>query len=127
MSTIIISGYRNFNDFDLFYNCIDNLPIEIGRILAGDCRGTDSMAIKYARMVGVPWKKYKANWKLFGDVAGPIRNKEMLVDGNILIAFDHEKSNGTKDIIRQAQGLGKKVIIFKIKYDESEKKWKQIT
>lgn len=50
----------------------------ITAVYAGCAPGVDNDALAAARALGVPWKKFTANWNQYGDAAGPHRNTDML-------------------------------------------------
>ncbi|WP_197026348.1 hypothetical protein [Polaribacter sp. Hel_I_88] len=58
--------------------------------------------------------RFPAEWNKFGKAAGPVRNKEMAIYADALIAFWDGKSRGTKNMIQLAKqnGLLLKVILF---------------
>jgi len=108
---VLICGSRSWNE--------ENVPKEhtieeyIGAlppnavIIHGACPGADMTADRIARERGHTVIAFKANWVLYGDAAGPIRNQDMLDIGkpNKVVAF-HENianSKGTKDMIARAR------------------------
>lgn len=84
-------------------------------IIEGEARGADRLAREWAEGKGIPVLPFPADWERYGRSAGPIRNRQMLVDGkpDVVIAFhpDIETSKGTKDMVRQAEKAGVRVII----------------
>jgi hypothetical protein len=48
-------------------------------------------------------KKFPANWDLYGKAAGHLRNKEMALYADGLIAFMINNSKGTSNMIKQAK------------------------
>lgn len=74
------------------------------RIVAGAASGADTAAIDWAKANMVDYKEYPAEWEKYGmDVAGLIRNQEMIDTErpNLLIAFPGRR--GTEDMIRRAK------------------------
>jgi hypothetical protein len=71
-------------------------------ILLGDQHGRNA-----ARILGVEVLPFPAQWKKFGRAAGPIRNRQMLVEGkpDLVIAFhdDLKNSDGSKNMLAQAR------------------------
>ena len=57
----------------------------------------------------IPIKRFPADWSL-GRKAGPIRNRQMLVEGkpDVVYAFyqDKKKSKGTKNMAKQSKDAG---------------------
>lgn len=84
-------------------------------IINGCCRGVDQMADRIARLLGFGVERYPAEWKRFGRAAGPVRNKQMLAEGqpDLVLAFHHhyERSRGTKNMVKQSREWGVEVEI----------------
>ena len=91
---------------------VDQKNIEI--VSGCNCKGADKLGIQYAIEKGFNLIKFTAEWNKFGKAAGPIRNKEMAVFADVLIAFWDGRSRGTQNMIRLAnkKGLRIKVVVF---------------
>ena len=50
-------------------------------VIHGGARGADTLAGEAAQTMKVPVEVFPAQWNLYGKSAGPIRNKQMLVEG----------------------------------------------
>jgi hypothetical protein len=78
-------------------------------IVHGNARGADRWAALIAKELGYKVEPHPANWTRYGRSAGPIRNREMLASGVVLvIAFPGGR--GTDDMIKQAMKAGVKVL-----------------
>jgi hypothetical protein len=106
---VAIVGYRNFSDYKLFCDHIESWEGDIDYIVSGGAKGTDTMAAKYARENGIPFKIFHAKWKEHGKRAGPIRNKQIVDFCDCVIAFLSPLSVGTKDTLAKAKRCGKPV------------------
>jgi len=120
MSRILICGDRNWTDVETIENFIRSLsPDTI--IIHGNSKGADKIAERKAKEHGLTVKGYSADWNQYGRAAGPIRNKQMLLEGrpDKVVAFhnDLSKSRGTADMLRQAE---KKGIAFEIRRSEKD-------
>jgi len=122
--TIIIAGSRSINDYQLVRNSVldhfKGTMRHVGRIIHGGCpKGVDKLADRFAdemyNVYRIPKRIYYANWDLYGPAAGPIRNSEMVKNGDTLFAFWDGKSKGTADIIHKMQQVRKRVIIINYK------------
>ena len=106
MTRILICGDRNWKDVETIENFVKSLPPDTV-IIHGDCRGADSIADKAAKEHGLTVKPFSAKWDKYGEAAGPIRNRRMLVEGkpDRVVAFhdDLSKSRGTADMVKQAR------------------------
>lgn len=113
MLRVLVCGSRYWEDRDFLYAVLDDLPLEeIEAVIEGEAPGADTMAREWAEARGIGGKvlKFPAQWELYGRAAGPIRNKQMLVEGKptVCIAFsdDLTKSRGTKNMVDQARAAG---------------------
>lgn len=116
---ITIVGCRDYNDYSVFYDFVDNCFRELNlqngiTILSGHCTGVDAMAEKYAVEKGYNLEIYPAEWKKFGKAAGPKRNRIMVEKCDFVIAFWDYKSKGTKSLIDYANKFAKPLKIKEI-------------
>lgn len=121
--SLAIVGYRNFYDYEKFSEVVSGYiqmlrtqhgNIHISKIVSGGCRGTDEMAERYAREHNITLEVHHADWDKHGRAAGPIRNKKIVDNSDIVIAFLHDESKGTKHTIEYARSKNKKVLEIKI-------------
>lgn len=113
MSTVIITGSRDFNDAGRIFRClsIEHELSPITLLVQGGARGADHHALRWAWAHNVKSITVHADWDQHGKAAGPIRNIEML-DGfpdARVIAFPLGKSIGTRHCMREAAKRGMKV------------------
>jgi hypothetical protein len=105
---VLVCGSRDYTDYSKVYECLKSL--EVSQVIAGGCRGADTLAVRAAKDCGYPFREFPADWQKFGKAAGPIRNQRMLDEGkpDLVIAFHEnpENSKGTKDMIRRARSQG---------------------
>ena len=106
MTRILICGDRNWKDIETIENFVKSLPPDTV-IIHGDCRGADKIADKVAKEHGLTVEPFPAKWEKYGDAAGPIRNRRMILEGkpDRVVAFhdDISKSRGTADMLKQAR------------------------
>ena len=112
---VLVCGSRFWKNKEKLYKFLDELEPYIDTVIEGEAPGADSMARDWALENQIPVKRYPANWDEFGKKAGPIRNRQMLMEGNpdLVIAFHEkiEKSKGTKDMINVANKAKVSVIL----------------
>ena len=106
--TILVCGSRNYDDAETISNVLNMCRKKYGNIsiIHGGCSGADTIASYYAVYCKISSKAYPADWKKYGKGAGPIRNTQMLDEGNpsLVLAFhrDINSSKGTRNMAIQA-------------------------
>ncbi|AYV78901.1 MAG: protein of unknown function DUF2493 [Edafosvirus sp.] len=101
-----IVGYRDYHNYNEFCKIIKEWILKNGNIdmiISGGCKGTDTLAEKYAKENNIPIKLFLPDWDKYGDSAGPIRNKEIVNSSTHLIALPSKKSKGTYTTIQMAK------------------------
>jgi hypothetical protein len=76
------------------------------RVVTGGARGADRIAEQWCREWGIPVKVYHADWELWGDDAGFVRNQYIVDDADVLYAFQLNRSSGTQDSVNKARIKG---------------------
>lgn len=75
-------------------------------VIEGEAPGLDTQARVVAQFLKIPFKAFPAEWRKFGNAAGPIRNGKMITEGKGEVTFSFhdriEESSGTLDMIRQS-------------------------
>ena len=107
----IIAGGRDYETADGDFEIIKNMDID--EVVCGGARGADEYGKQWAERLGIPVRMFRAEWKLHGKSAGPIRNRQMAEYADALIAFWDGKSRGTKNMIETARKCGLKVTIIR--------------
>lgn len=91
MTRVLVCGGRKFRDTALLIGTLDSYHhlYTFTLLIEGGALGADRLAREWAKLRGVPIKTYEADWDTYGDAAGRIRNRLMLVDGkpDLVIAF----------------------------------------
>jgi hypothetical protein len=107
MSTVIITGSRDWDDYKTLSVALDieheKEPITL--LVEGGADGADFLSAKWARENNVPCVTVPAEWSLHGKSAGPKRNIEMLnrFPEARVIAFPMPDSIGTLHCMEQAR------------------------
>lgn len=135
MVRIIIAGGREFNDYELLKQSVNDIIFDLEcrnavtgignasrvnekhliEFVSGTARGADQLGEKYVSESIWSVKRFPANWDLYGKRAGYIRNEQMakysMSDNSygVLIAFWDGKSRGTKHMIDLANKHGLEV------------------
>lgn len=108
----IIAGTRDIVDYDVLKRVVDEVPWTITRVLNGGARGVDLLGVIWATENNIPVDNYPANWKAYGRSAGPMRNAQMAMNADCLIAIWDGKSAGTKNMIEIARRAGLEVVVY---------------
>jgi hypothetical protein len=115
----IIAGSRTFNDYKKLKEFCDyilsskTLSYRIV-IISGTAKGADSLGERYAQECGYECLRFPADWNKHGRAAGLIRNEEMLICADGVIAFSVNHSSGTEHMIKIAKAAGKKVAVMRL-------------
>lgn len=100
MVVVGIVGSRDFTDYGLLCDII--LPLCPSSIVSGGAKGADSLAVSFAKDSSLPFIVFEADWDRFGRTAGPIRNREIVGNSDILVAFWNGESRGTLSSLKWA-------------------------
>ena len=89
-------------------------PIGITVLIEGEAKGADSLARNWAIANKIKLLMFPAQWNKYGKAAGPIRNKQMLVEGKpeLVVAFLAPHSIGTRNMIAQARAANVRTIVI---------------
>ncbi len=114
----IVAGGRDFKDRGLMCNVLDMLLAEDDTVITGMAKGADTLAWDIAMDWHYNLIEFPADWDKHGKSAGPIRNHQMALEGDALIAFWDGKSKGTKHMIEEAHKARLETHVY---YYEAEK------
>ena len=95
----IIAGSRDFNNYDMLKECINQSLFEITEVVCGGAKGVDDLGLKWAMDNNKNLKIFMADWKVYGKSAGPIRNKQMADYCDQAIIICNNKSSGAMNMI----------------------------
>lgn len=133
---VLVCGDRNWKDRDMIFATLDayHALANIDEIIEGCATGADEFAGDHIPLPwrrfhggwawanGIPARHFPADWDNLGKRAGPIRNSQMLVEGNpeIVFAFHDDlfHSKGTGDMVKKAEKAG--VTVVKITHPKKE-------
>ena len=124
---VLVCGGRDYNDHDAVFGFLDNFCVDNGLryecdeygnwlpkdivIIHGACpTGADSLADQWAVVNWVQFVEFRADWKTYGNKAGPIRNQRMIDEGKPDIVIGFPGGRGTADMLRRARAANIKVV-----------------
>ena len=115
VNKIIIAGGRDFGNYKLLEEYVNKMTANLDDfvIVSGGARGADELGERYAKENGNDLIVIPAEWGIYGNRAGPIRNGEMAKVADMLIAFWDGKSRGTSNMINIMDELHKPVRVCK--------------
>lgn len=106
---VIIAGSRTITDYDCLVRVIEASGFEISEVVCGMAQGVDLLGFRYAQSNNLPIAQFPADWTAHGRAAGHIRNKQMALYADALIALWDGRSKGTGNMITIAVKHGLKV------------------
>lgn len=112
---VVVTGGRDYDDRAMVSMCLNRLLDNgMNALIHGACRtGADQLAEdwfqKHSDKVGIG--RFPADWRMYGKMAGPIRNQKILnecKDINLVLAFPGGR--GTADMRARAEAAGIPVV-----------------
>lgn len=105
---LVITGGRDFTDSARLNETLDLMQWHrrIDILIEGDARGADKMAGKWAKANGIKLDTKPAQWKLYGNAAGPLRNQQMIDEGNPNCCLAFPGGTGTADMVTRCKKAG---------------------
>jgi hypothetical protein len=105
---VLVCGGRDYNDRDRIWNtlCEIDASQKIDTVIHGGATGADNEGMIWAQTMDRLHAPFAAEWRRFGNRAGPIRNQRMLDEGkpDLVVAFPGGR--GTTDMVRRAKAAG---------------------
>lgn len=113
MKRVLVCGGRSYTNADMLAVVLNEWHRKCGGfsvLIEGQAEGADTLARLWAEKYGVHVLPFPARWEEHGRAAGPIRNKQMLDEGqpDLVIAFPGGR--GTANMCKQAKAAGVTVI-----------------
>lgn len=117
MMRLLVCGSRWWIDKEFIRRVLKGYETEYGPLLIieGGAKGADTIAREIATEEAWVVLEYQAQWNKYGRAAGPIRNQQMIDEGQPeeVVAFHMEGSRGTQDMIDRARKAGLLVAVYK--------------
>lgn len=108
---IAIIGGRDFNNYDMVKETMSQYSPTA--IVSGGARGADSLARKYVTDNNIQLIEFLAEWDKYGRGAGFIRNKDIVANSDLVIAFWDGNSRGTQHSINLAKKANKELVVVR--------------
>lgn len=109
---ILVSGDRDYTNREIIRALLAGIKClhEDVTLIEGEARGADTIAREAGEEFTIDIEPYPAEWDKYGKAGGPIRNRQMLKEGEPDVVFcfhdDFENSKGTKDMATIAVDAG---------------------
>jgi hypothetical protein len=100
---IAIIGSRGFNDYHRLNDVLNPVKSKISLIVSGGARGADSLAEKFAKENNIPTQIFLPDWDKHEKKAGFLRNVDIILAADVVIAFWDGQSKGTYNGIELAK------------------------
>jgi len=110
----IIAGSRDITDYNLVLKAIKDSQFNITTIFSGKARGIDTLGERYATENNIPVVEFPADWDKYKNRAGHIRNRQMAVGAQALIAIWDGISPGTPGMIQLAKEYRLRIYVMKV-------------
>ncbi|MGN0877997.1 MAG: DUF2493 domain-containing protein [Oligosphaeraceae bacterium] len=111
---VIIAGARCCHHYHAVCQAVRDSGFDITTVISGGADGVDTLGERYAAEHDIPCERHPADWKKYGTAAGPLRNHEMALCADALIAVIMGTSKGTRNMIRQAREAGLPVYVTEV-------------
>lgn len=113
---VLVCGSREYENFRHVNQILSGLLKKPAVIIHGAAPGVDTWAGLWARNNDITEEVYPADWDKYGKAAGPIRNKQMLTEGQpeMVVAFRGPNSRGTQNMITQARKAGIETVVVDV-------------
>lgn len=104
---IIVCGGRDYQDREAVWAALDKLHLKRGVtcLVQGHATGADQLAREWAEARGIPCQSYPADWRRFGNSAGPLRN-QLMADAGADGVCAFPGGTGTQDMTERARDAG---------------------
>lgn len=114
---VAVVGSRSFDDRARLYEVLGKNRDRIKLIVSGGAQGADSFATMWATDYGIPYLVFPALWRdpdtgAFDKGAGFRRNRLIVEQCEIVLAFWDGISSGTKNTLEIAKQLNKPIKII---------------
>lgn len=89
-------------------------PDEIHMIISGGANGVDTFAKLFASRHHKPYMEFTPQYGIYGRYATLKRNTQIVKEATTVIAFPSNESKGTYHSIKEAQRLGRRIIVVNL-------------
>lgn len=110
---VLVCGGRDYANARVLNAVLRGLNPPATCIIHGAYTGADDLAARFAKKNHLGEAPFPADWGKHGRAAGPIRNQQMLDEGQPHLVIAFPGGTGTADMVRRAKAAGVPVIEVK--------------
>ena len=110
MSKILVCGGRNAEAGKWMFDALGAHVREGDIVIHGGASGVDRIAGIWAREHNIETHVYLPGWDVYGKSAGPIRNRQMLVEEEPDLVLAFPGGRGTRHMMMIAKDAGVRVV-----------------
>lgn len=106
---ILVTGGRNYHEDEVVFaalKAVRNIHHGSVTLIVGDASGADLYARRSGYGYGWNVRVFQADWETHGKAAGPIRNQQMIDDGQPHLCFAFPGGAGTNDCVKRCRAAG---------------------
>ena len=112
---VAVVGSRGITNKELIFNTLARYNISC--IVSGGAVGVDKIGEEYANFINIGTEIYLPDWKKYGRSAGFVRNKDIIKNSQMTVAFWDGKSKGTLNSIEYSKKLKHPTVVWIIQGD----------
>ena len=106
-----VVGSRGFNDYKLLKDTLDKYKDKTFVMVSGGAKGADQLGEKWAKENNIKTLIFRPDWDKFGKIAGFLRNKDIVDNSDVIVAFWDGLTKGTENTINLTKTAGKELEI----------------
>ena len=111
---LAVIGSREFSDIKLLHDVLLPYVFTVTLVVSGGARGADKLGEEWAKKYGIDTLIFPADWDKYGKAAGFMRNEDIIMNADQVIAFWDYVSRGTQHSISLCERYNKPYRIIKI-------------
>lgn len=121
---VIVAGGRNIEIYEVVLLALQEPGPQfydaISEVVSGGAFGVDLLGEIWAITHQIPVKKFPADWKKYGQRAGPLRNAQMARYADALVLVWDGESKGSRSMLEKAEVAGIPVYEFLVTIEIEE-------
>lgn len=114
---VAVVGSRFYPDLQDVEEFMYSIPMSCS-IVTGGAQGVDKKAENVAIQLGMKVTVFYPDWKGLGRAAGPVRNRNIVHNADVVVAFWDGSSKGTASTIAVARAAEKPTFVYEKKARE---------